>query len=67
MKCCKDCVAPKRHLGCHATCEECAKGKEEDKAKKKWLKENIHPRVTNHDFNEIQFIGGRDYKRKDRP
>lgn len=22
IKCCKDCVAPKRHVGCHATCAE---------------------------------------------
>lgn len=22
IKCCKDCVAPKRHLGCHSTCSE---------------------------------------------
>lgn len=22
IKCCKDCVAPKRHIGCHATCAE---------------------------------------------
>jgi hypothetical protein len=22
IKCCKDCVAPKRHLGCHGSCAE---------------------------------------------
>lgn len=22
IKCCKECVAPKRHPGCHGTCEE---------------------------------------------
>ena len=22
IKCCKDCVAPKRHPGCHSTCPE---------------------------------------------
>lgn len=22
IKCCKDCVAPKRHLGCHSVCPE---------------------------------------------
>nr|DAI61187.1 MAG TPA: hypothetical protein [Caudoviricetes sp.] len=22
IKCCKDCIAPKRHAGCHATCAE---------------------------------------------
>lgn len=22
IRCCKDCIAPKRHPGCHATCQE---------------------------------------------
>ena len=22
IKCCKDCVAPKRHIGCHSVCPE---------------------------------------------
>lgn len=67
MKCCKDCIAPKRHLGCHATCEDYAKAKEEDKAKKKWLKESCHPRISNFDFNEANYIGSKHYNRKDRP
>ena len=24
IKCCKDCVPPKRHIGCHGTCQEYA-------------------------------------------
>ena len=28
FECCMNCVAPKRHPGCHSTCEEYKKGKE---------------------------------------
>ena len=29
IRCCKDCVAPKRHVGCHSSCPEYLKAKEE--------------------------------------
>lgn len=29
IKCCKNCVAPKRHIGCHATCAEYLSEKKE--------------------------------------
>lgn len=34
IKCCYKCVPPKRHLGCHETCEEYLKEKEEWNKKK---------------------------------
>lgn len=32
--CCKDCIPPKRHIGCHDTCEEYKKEKAEYEIKK---------------------------------
>lgn len=34
ITCCKDCVAPKRHPGCHDYCEEYLKEKEEHERQK---------------------------------
>lgn len=34
IKCCKDCVAPKRHPGCHDHCPEYNKENAENKARK---------------------------------
>lgn len=28
IKCCTNCVAPRRHIGCHSTCEEYKKSKD---------------------------------------
>lgn len=38
IKCCKTCVAPKRHLCCHDTCEEYLAEKKRDKNDKAELK-----------------------------
>lgn len=59
IHCCKDCVAPKRHPGCHATCKEYIEEKakyEEQKAKIKEAKEN-QPYVSIHDFDQILYAG----------
>lgn len=34
ISCCKDCVPPKRHIGCHSTCEEFLAEKAEYEAEK---------------------------------
>lgn len=34
IQCCYECVAPKRHLGCHSTCKEYKQAKAEYEAKK---------------------------------
>ena len=42
---CKNCVPPKRHLGCHSTCEEYIKQKaEHDEARKK--NQNYNQSIT---------------------
>lgn len=44
IKCCKDCIPPKRHLGCHSNCPEYLKEKqllEIERIKKRKLKEYI--------------------------
>ena len=42
ITCCKDCVAPKRHIGCHEVCAEyLSEKKQHDEMKEKryrWLK-----------------------------
>lgn len=48
IKCCKDCVAPKRHIGCHGTCKEYLDEKaadEELKAKERAAREFYSARI----------------------
>ena len=66
IHCCKDCVPPKRHSGCHATCKEYKDEKaqyEEDKKKVKADMERI-PHLTNYDFNEIDYVACKRHKRR---
>lgn len=35
ITCCKDCVAPKRHIGCHGTCKDYIREKAADAERKK--------------------------------
>jgi hypothetical protein len=54
IRCCKSCIAPKRHLGCHATCKEYLDEKaqfEKDKAKVKEEMENIPNLRLKYDLN----------------
>lgn len=69
IECCKDCVAPKRHLGCHSTCKEY----KEEKARWEETKEKIRankaeaPKINSYDFNEISYAGCKRHKcRKNR-
>ena len=64
IKCCKNCVAPKRHPGCHSTCQEYQDAIEENKKEKEWLKQNTYPEITNYDFNEIRYVDNKRHKRK---
>lgn len=45
--CCKNCVAPKRHVGCHSTCEEYieAKGKY-DKIREKMVADQQYRNIA---------------------
>lgn len=59
IKCCKDCVAPKRHLGCHDTCKEYKKEKAEHEAakqKEREEKEKAGYPMGKHDFDMIGFV-----------
>ena len=40
IKCCKNCVAPKRHSGCHANCKEYIEEKKHDQELKDQYKKN---------------------------
>ena len=51
IKCCKDCVAPKRHSGCHSICEEYIK----EKAKHEELKAKM-------DANKKKYTQANDYE-----
>ena len=59
FECCHQCVAPKRHVGCHSTCEDYAKAKtelEEDKTKRiEYMKEakQKRPILSNRDFDKL--------------
>lgn len=61
IKCCKDCVPPTRHPGCHAECSKYLK----EKAKWEEQKSKAHKTVvlTKYDFNEIAYINPKRYKR----
>lgn len=51
INCCKDCVPPQRHPGCHSKCEQYAKEKlEYDKLKKK-ERESMNHIIKQYDFN----------------
>ena len=40
IRSCNGCVAPKRHLGCHATCEDYLKEKAQDEAERAALRKD---------------------------
>ena len=41
IRCCKGCVAPKRHIGCHATCKEyIEQSKENETVREKRFRHN---------------------------
>lgn len=66
IHCCKDCVPPKRHSGCHATCKEYKDEKaqyEEDKKKVKADMARV-PNITVFDFEEANFARARHRKHK---
>lgn len=55
IKCCKDCVPPKRYPGCGANCKEYKDEKAEYAEKMRKEKEyvkNHRPVLTNYDFDK---------------
>ena len=49
--CCKDCVPPDRHVGCHSSCEKYLKEKQEWNNYKSDLQEHIHKENLIVDFH----------------
>ena len=57
IHCCKYCVAPKRHQGCHATCKEYNEEKVQLNKDKNKLRNDIKnvPNFSIYDFDEIAY------------
>ena len=66
IHCCKDCVPPKRHVGCHSTCEQYRKEKIQLEIDKKKVKESYPPDITAFDFNKIEYASWKNGHRKRR-
>ena len=57
IKCCKGCVAPKRHPGCHSKCEQFLKEKEEYEKEKEYIRNHPVAKISNYDFDRVVFDG----------
>ena len=66
IKCCKDCVPPARHTGCHGACEKYKAEKAEFEKQKAYIKEHRSIVLTNYDFDEIAFSACKRHKRRNR-
>lgn len=66
IKCCKDCMPPTRHPGCHAKCNRYLEEKAEDEKRKEYVKTHKAVILTNYDFNEIGYASSKRHKRKNR-
>ena len=51
INCCLNCVAPKRHLGCHDTCKEYKREKDEIAKEKEKIKKNKTDLISNYDYD----------------
>lgn len=61
IDCCKDCVPPKRQLGCHDRCEVYKKQKEQYEKEMQKYKESKNPIIA-----KGSFLGDSGQKRKKR-
>ena len=66
ITCCKNCVPPKRHPGCHGTCEQYLKEKAEYERQKEYAKAHKTVMLTNYDFDEIAYASSKRHKRRSR-
>lgn len=66
ITCCKNCVPPQRHPGCHGTCEQYLKEKAEYEKQKKYAKAHKTVMLTNYDFDEIAYASSKRHKRRSR-
>ena len=65
IKCCKDCVPPARHTGCHAKCEQYKAEKAEFEKQKEYAKAHKTVMLTKYDFEMLACMH-RPYKDKRR-
>ena len=58
IRCCTNCVPPKRHVGCHATCKDYITEKADWEAKKKLIAKDKakSQRISNYDFEKVSHI-----------
>lgn len=59
IECCKDCVPPKRHVGCHSSCKEYIDEKAEYEIDKRKEKDSINPLIY-----RSQFVGNAIHRKK---
>lgn len=50
IKCCRNCVPPKRYVGCHSTCKQYAEEKAQDAQKKQAFKDATVPMISVKSF-----------------
>lgn len=66
IECCRPCVPPKRHPGCHDKCEEYIKEKKHLEEEKIELRKSMPPALSRYDYDEVYYIHSKRHKRKGR-
>lgn len=55
IRCCKECVPPKRHIGCHETCKKYLEEKAEFEKEKEWIRQNKYEAHLNFRRNRADY------------
>lgn len=63
IKCCKDCVPPRRYPGCHRHCQKYLEEKRLYEIQKQKERAAKSPRLTNYDFDKIAYSACKRHKR----
>lgn len=66
IQCCRNCVPPERHIGCHGTCEKYKKERIELEKEKEDLKRQKLYELHDSDFNQIGIANSKHHLRKRR-
>lgn len=64
IHCCKNCVAPKRHPGCHSTCKEYRDERAKLTEANKKQRENRSYVLTSYDFDEIAYADSKRHSKE---
>lgn len=62
ITCCKKCKPPKRHLGCHAKCQEYLIEKARNDEQREWERNNKPHIITRYEYNEIIYADCKNHK-----